>query len=122
MSPATATLPAVMVTEPLATRSPVTPRDPLPLTVIAEPDAPPHPAWLRAATAGVKRWLLTSPLADAPSVGEVPLVSTRANWSCRDRVAERVNRLPCGPLTRATSVNTVPSEQVQVTVQGLAPG
>jgi len=55
-------------------------------------------------------------------VGLVPLVSTRPNCSDNVRVAVRSNRLPCGPSLRATLMRLVPSENVQVTVHGAAPG
>src|SRR5438270_7692906 len=102
MSPATPTAPAGTAIDPLATTSPPMLSVPEPFTEIAAPPAPPHPAWSRAPTAGVHRWLLTSLFAAAPSVGEAPVVSTRANWSCRLRVAVIVNRLPCGQLAQAT--------------------
>ena len=52
MSPATRTAPLDTETAPLDTMSPVTFRVPDPVTEIAAPPAPPHPAWSSAATAG----------------------------------------------------------------------
>src|ERR1700686_2283513 len=109
-------------TAPLETTSPVTFNVPAPLIVRALPPAPPHPAWSSAATAGVKRRLLTPPDADPLIVGFPPLVRTLANWSWSGRLAERLNRLPRGPRLETTWVSTVPSEKLQVTVKGPAPG
>ena len=95
---------------------------PVPLMLMAFPPVPPQPDPSSAATVGVYRRLLTLPWAAAPSVGLVPLVRTRPNWSWSVFVAVSWNRLPCGPITRAVSVRTVPSEKVHVTVQGDAAG
>src|SRR6266436_6193491 len=118
MSPATLTLPAETDTAPFETRSPTTFSVPVPLTLIAFPPVPPQPSPSRAATVGVYRRLFTLPCAPTPSVGLVPLVRTRPNWSWSDLVAVSMKRLPCGPITRATSVRTLPSENVHVTVHG----
>src|SRR5438132_12601048 len=122
MSPATRSAPPATETDPLLTRSPIMSAVPVPLMVIAAPPTPPHPAWSRAPTVGVYRRLFTPPCAPAPMVGFEPLVRTRPNSSARARVAVSWNLLPWGPIVLATSVRTVPSEYVQVTVQGLAPG
>src|SRR5438034_11131442 len=125
MSPATRTLPDATDTAPLDTRSPAMFSVPVPLMLMAlppVPPVPPHPAPSSAATVGVYRRLLTLPWVAAASVGLVPLVRTRPNWSWSVFVAVSWNWLPCGPITRATSVSTVPSENVHVTVHGDAPG
>src|ERR1700688_3004087 len=122
MSPATRRFELETAIDPLATTSPLTLSVPVPFTVMAAPPAPPHPAWLKAATAGVKSRLLT-PLDAAPViVGLPPLVRTLPNSSCSDRLANRLNRLPCGPRLETTWVRMVPSEKLQVTVKGPAPG
>src|SRR5713226_9438418 len=122
MSPATTRLAPETVMAPLDTTSPFTLRVPEPLIDSAVPPAPPHPAWLRAARAGVNRRLLTPPDAVLLSVGFDPLVRILANCSWRELVAVRVNRLPCAPRAETTWVSTVPPVKVQVTVTGLAPG
>src|ERR1700674_1890324 len=122
MSPVTRSPAPERETAPLETTSPITFNVPAPVSVRALPPAPPHPAWSSAATAGVKRRLLTPPDAAPVIVGLPPFVRTLANWSCSKRLPTRLKRLPWGPRLETTWVSTVPSAKLQVTVTGPATG
>ena len=122
MSPATRRFELATVIDPLATTSPPTLSVPEPFTEMAAPPTPPHPAWVRAAMAGVKRRLFTPPDALAAMFGLPPLVRILANSSCSDRFPTMLKRLPCGPSFETNCVSTVPSEKVHVTVSVPAPG
>src|ERR1700680_1974993 len=72
MSPATRSPAPESDTAPLETTSPLTFSVPAPAIVRALPPAPPHPAWSSAATAGVKRRLLTPPDAAPVTLARPP--------------------------------------------------
>src|SRR5260370_40818698 len=99
MSPATLNEDDETEIAPLETTSPITDRVPPPLSEIALPLAPPHPAWVKAAPVGMERRLLTFPVAVPLMVGVDPLGRMRANRSCGDRAALSANSLPWGPAT-----------------------
>src|ERR1700682_4910093 len=107
---------------PLETRSPTTLSVPPEVTLMAVPGAPPQPPRFSAAMVGAYRRLLTPLEAVADRTGGAPLVRMRANCNGRVRFAVMAKPLPCGPRLDTTCVSAVPSEYVQVTVRGAAPG
>src|ERR1700676_359826 len=104
MSPATVTEPPATAIWPFETTSPPIERLPLPLTVMAAPDAPPQPAWLSAAMVGAYSRLLTLPPEDPVMMGLIPLVRIRPNCRGSGRVAVILNWLPRGPRADTTWV------------------